>query len=442
MREVMDGLFELFLVKDPKLELYQAIFSVFPDIQEWSMSDLYSRHPDPNKSFLYKYHGRKDDVIVLSNGEKVLPAPIETTLKSNPAVKGALVTGAGHFQPAVLIDLDGEPPREPEKKHEVIEALLPTISEANQHAPAHGKLDAYHTLFAVPEKPVEYLGQGKIQRLRTCEKYKDSIEVMYRAADEAHDRIDNSNTPILDTASHESIAIWLRLLVDDLSEHEKKLSFNQDIFEAGVDSLQVIRMAREIKFQARLIGWSKESSQIMPTTIYNHPTLNLLAAFIYAQSHGQMDSTADGLTNGATNGANVTNASPSGMQDMLDKYVNSLLPSSKMAPPASAECMTVLLTGSTGSLGSYLLDALYIHPNVAQIICLNRSSDAAEKHGKIGRERGLNPLLPDRVIFLKADLSQDRLGLDNEAYDTLSKSVTHVIRKSRLQSYITLKLTP
>ena len=70
MREVLDDLFELFLVKDPKLYLYQAIFTVFPDIQEWSMSDLYSRHPDPKKPFLYKYHGRKDDIVVLSKRRK------------------------------------------------------------------------------------------------------------------------------------------------------------------------------------------------------------------------------------------------------------------------------------------------------------------------------------------------------------------------------------
>lgn len=52
MREYMDGLYELFLVRDPKLVLYQGIFTNFPDINEWSMNDLYERHPDPAKPFL------------------------------------------------------------------------------------------------------------------------------------------------------------------------------------------------------------------------------------------------------------------------------------------------------------------------------------------------------------------------------------------------------
>jgi hypothetical protein len=72
MREVFDGLYELFLVRDPKLSLFQGIFTNIPEIQEWPMNDLYEKHPDPSKNCLYRYKGRKDDVIVLSNGRKLL----------------------------------------------------------------------------------------------------------------------------------------------------------------------------------------------------------------------------------------------------------------------------------------------------------------------------------------------------------------------------------
>jgi long-subunit acyl-CoA synthetase (AMP-forming) len=57
------------------------------------MNDLYERHLDSSKSFLYWYKGRKDDVIVLSNGEKIAPALMEATLMSSPLVKGAMVVG-------------------------------------------------------------------------------------------------------------------------------------------------------------------------------------------------------------------------------------------------------------------------------------------------------------------------------------------------------------
>lgn len=94
--------------------------------------------------------------------------------------------------------------------------------------------------------------------------------------------------------------------------------------------------------------------------------------------------------------------------------------------------MTVVLTGSTGSLGSYLLDALYHSRRVSRIICLDRSSNSAERHKRIGQERGLSPLNPDRVEFLKADLSKPKLGIDSAWYESLRSTVTHIIRESQL----------
>lgn len=99
---------------------------------------------------------------------------------------------------------------------------------------------------------------------------------------------------------------------------------------------------------------------------------------------------------------------------------------------APTDHMTVVLTGSTGSLGSYLLDALYHSKRVSHIICLNRSSNAAERHKHCGQQRGLSPLNPDRVEFLKADLSKPKLGIDSAYFEYLRSTVTHIIRESHL----------
>ena len=50
---------------------------------------------------------------------------------------------------------------------------------------------------------------------------------------------------------------------------------------------------------------------------------------------------------------------------------------------------TFILTGGTGSLGSYLLDALASAPLVAKIYCLDRKADAEYLQVKINAERGL-----------------------------------------------------
>ena len=448
MRKAMDGLYELFLVRDPKLVLYQGVFNTFPDIEEWSMSDLYSRHPDPAKGFLYSYQGRKDDVIVLSNGEKIAPALMEATLISDPLVKGAMVFGKGKFECAALIDLVEEPPQVAIQRHRTVERLLPVISEANVHAPAHGKLDPYHILFTDPRKPMMYLGQGKIQRNRTYALYEKEIEELYKVVGDASESFGFSNLPELDFSSGKSVGQWLKRLFAERTEVQG-LSMDRDLFGAGVDSLQVIKIARELRFQAKRAGLEKAGAEgFLPAAIYTHPTLNQLTAFILQQAgvktsidshlkdhvNDKAKSEANNHTNDQVNGhvnSHVGNLTSENMQALLDKYTDSLPHSSQQHPlPPSPESMTVVLTGSTGSLGSYLLDTLYKNKNVSRIVCLNRSPKAAETHKHTGPKRGLSSdLNPDRVTFLKADLSEPHLGLQDSVYEYLRTTVTHIIRE-------------
>ncbi|KAI0381395.1 acetyl-CoA synthetase-like protein [Hypomontagnella monticulosa] len=443
MREYMDGLYELFLVRDPKLVLFQGIFTNFPDINEWSMNDLYERHPDPTKPFLYRYKGRKDDVIVLSNGEKVAPALMEATLMSSPLVKGAMVVGRGKFQPAALIDLGKAPPKSTKLRQQLIHSLLPVIEEANVHAPAHGKLDQYHILFADPSRPVAYLGQGKIQRHRTYQLYDKDIERIYEIAENPEENLDLAqstigNLPKLDFSEKTSIVRWLSELLHSLSGIHN-LGENDDFFEAGADSLQMIRMARELRIQAKIAGLTNPSPQMLiPKVIYSHPTLGQLAAFL-VQDTGTRSVLVDrrsrdlsirnnGHVQESPVGTEEEPASPrKGMQGMLEKYTRTLPQRALPTVKPSTSHMTVLLTGSTGSLGSYLLNTLYNNENVERIICLNRSSNAYEKHKQTGPRRGLSLLTSSKVEFLKADLSKRGLGLEESTYKRLTQTVTHVI---------------
>ncbi|KAI4103538.1 MAG: hypothetical protein L6R37_003755 [Teloschistes peruensis] len=438
MREAFDGLYELFLVKDPKLSLYQGVFNTFPDIQEWSMSDLYSRHPDPAKPFLYMYQSRKDDIVVLNNGEKIAPALMEATLMSDPLVKGCMVVGKGKFQPAVLLDLTEEPPNNAMQRHAMIERLLPVIKEANVHAPAHGKLDQYHVLFVDSRKPIHYLGQGKIQRNRTYASYKDDIEKVYRIADDAEDHFGFDRLPRLDFLSERNVLDWLVQLVAEVA-NIRDLDLNRDLFSAGIDSLQIMKIARELKFQAKRAGLANSVADVFrPEAIYKHPTLSRLTGWILKQAGVKSSGkrTLDGIAKEQHHRLTqvtvetVTNGLSDSPQTIFDTYASDLPPSDRSLLPQSTKQMTVMLSGSTGSLGSYLLEALCRNRDVSHIVCLNRTSDAAERHQRNESERGLTPIEPSCVEFLKADLSKPQLGLDNTEYEKLRSTVTHIIRES------------
>ncbi len=59
--------------------------------------------PHATIPFAWKHVGRLDDRLTLTNGEKVLPLPIEGRVNENPFVKEAVVFGAGQSIPGLLV---------------------------------------------------------------------------------------------------------------------------------------------------------------------------------------------------------------------------------------------------------------------------------------------------------------------------------------------------
>ena len=432
LRDHKDGLYELFLVRDPKLDLYQGIFSTFPDIQEYSMNDLYSKHPDPAKWFLYKWTSRADDVVVLSNGENLAPALMEASLMSSTAVKGAMIVGHGKFEPAALIDLVDSPPEDVYDRQEILKELEPVVNEANKHAPGHGQLDLHHVLFADKDRPFRYLGQGKIQRHQTYQQYEEVIEKLYQAAEDGQLGLtegDAGDSPRIDFTRQSSIKEWLqKFIADDAGIHD--LGGDDTFFEAGMDSLRVIRIVRELKRQVKLADDTQLTPQsLSPAVVYSHPSLNELSDHLSKKAKPAPQDLDSGYQSADSNETGRSSKLRD-MESLLDKYVQNLPVGNQRQQLPIIQGTTVLLTGSTGSLGSYLLNELSNDPNVQRIICLDRTSSAAEKHRETGPKRGLTPLDPERVEFLKANLADPQLGVGNKVYERLKSTVTHIIRKA------------
>ena len=65
--------------------------------------DLFKPHPRDSK--LWQFFGRVDDIVVLSNGHKFNPVTAEQFIQENPLVSGALITGQGRPQAALLLEL-------------------------------------------------------------------------------------------------------------------------------------------------------------------------------------------------------------------------------------------------------------------------------------------------------------------------------------------------
>jgi thioester reductase-like protein len=82
----------------------------------------------------------------------------------------------------------------------------------------------------------------------------------------------------------------------------------------------------------------------------------------------------------------------------------------------------VVLTGSTGGLGSYLLASLLQFENVSAVYAFNRpskgSSSIQRRQKSSFEDRGLAVTLlqSNKLVYVETDTSRDDLGLDKELY--------------------------
>ncbi|KAI2628582.1 putative NRPS-like enzyme [Hypoxylon sp. NC1633] len=103
-----------------------------------------------------------------------------------------------------------------------------------------------------------------------------------------------------------------------------------------------------------------------------------------------------------------------------------------------SDAKTVLLTGTTGFLGAFLLSTI-LETTSAQVICLVRFADLSNANQSAGIARirknlldlGLwNDSILDRIEVLPANLARKRFGLSPEAFDDLATRVTVIIHSA------------
>ncbi|KAB5511705.1 hypothetical protein GE09DRAFT_1180021 [Coniochaeta sp. 2T2.1] len=368
-------------------------------LNEWSTKDLFKPHPTVPDHWIY--YGRLDNIIVFSNGEKLNPVTMESMVASHPRLKGALVVGQGKFQPAMIFE-PATPLANADEEAKLVDDVWGTIQEANKATVAHGRIIKDLVMVARPEKPFSRSGKGEIQRGQATKLYADEIEELYNAIEEAGQAIS------FDMTSDDVLLKSLQTLFESIGS--PLLEPDTDFFSAGVDSLQVMTVTRALR--ASLDG-VKVPTDITTATIYSNPTLRKLA---------QRLRSGDGT---GSESADIDLA-----DRLLAQYTQDFPPPVDNKSEPSFNAQTVIVTGSTGSLGSYLLDALLASPHVRKVVTLNRDKDGGRsKQEAVNRRRGL-PTCWDKVYFLHADLSSPKLGLNSEDYTRLQRETDRIIHNA------------
>ncbi|KAJ5238518.1 hypothetical protein N7468_003137 [Penicillium chermesinum] len=401
----VDEAFEQVIVRRDKKPGMQGIFYTFPDLAEYHTNDLYKPHP--TKAHHWMHVGRADDVIAFSNGEKLNPVTIEQTISAHPALKRAVVVGQGKFQAAIFLD-PLEQPEDEAAARELIEDIWPTIEKVNQQTVAHGRIAKHLVALSNPKKPIPSSAKGSLQRGAFLKLYKDEIDALY-------DDSKKSAAVELSLASKEALTDSLKKLITTALDVED-IEADTDFFGAGIDSLGIINLAKLISDGLRQAGVPSDRTKVATRAIYANSTPEKLAAYLLAQT------SQNEPTNGATNGVKES-------QRVLEEYSIGPVPHIPEKPAPNNRGQTVILTGSTGSLGSYLLDQLQTSDSVAKVICLNRGADGRQRQFRASEERGLSTDF-SKAVFLQADLSQPNIGLEPALYKQLLSTVDRIIHNA------------
>ncbi|KAI5857326.1 acetyl-CoA synthetase-like protein [Durotheca rogersii] len=409
------GLYELVAIRKAELARWQPVFSTFPELQEYYFRDLFSRHP--TKQDLYRYEGRADNILVLLNGEKVQPSNMELIIGSYPLVKAVVIAGHGRFQTSAVIEVvERAYVRDEVGTRRLIDELWPSIEAANRSAPTHAKLYRDFVIIASPDKPFPKTSKGTVRRGLAIELYEKELELVY-SRDKGSPTLDD--LPVLDFGCPDRLRTGIKKVIQAETQLEE-LGDDDDFFAvAGLNSLQVLSLSRA--FSASLSREKQtQSTSISASIIYRNPTINMLADAFISQTQTSEDSAEKLL------------GRPNPLSRLISKYVDALPGSTSNRLGAviniRRDRLFVILTGSTGSLGSYLLDALMKCDTVDEIWCLNRSPDAPARQLSRSRSQGLETDFQSyNVHFRHAILSDQLLGLSAADYAYLAQNATHII---------------
>ncbi|KAJ4991642.1 L-aminoadipate-semialdehyde dehydrogenase (nonribosomal peptide synthetase) [Stagonosporopsis vannaccii] len=394
MEPAGDGLYELVL--KPKDINYQAIFHTFPDIHEWRTKDLFRQHS--SKPYLWKYSGRRDDIIVLSNGEKFNPVLTEKLIESHPLVKGALVVGQGKFQAGLLIEPEWSQIGTQDTST-LVDLIWPIVEEANREAPAHARIYQSKIAIAKKEKPFVRAAKGSIIRFQTVEALTAEVEALY--ADEGYSNDPNQGANGDKELSGKIHEVFAR----SLPAFQRDTANDVDIFSLGVDSLDVLALTNAINKAIRGV-------HVTAPMIYSSPSVDQLATVLskgISESSGQPQAAP-------TRGQKINN--------MVRKYTEDMVRrKSHTERPEQPRKHTVLLTGSTGSLGSHILEQMLNNPDVEKVYCMNRSDNAESRQRVAFDQYHHDSTNFSKAEFFKADFGAEKFGLSQETYTRLLNAV-------------------
>jgi hypothetical protein len=220
--------------------------------------------------------------------------------------------------------------------------------------------------------------------------------------------------------SEVDVTSWLANQAQTLlpSSSNRKIDISRSVFDQGFDSLSATFLRNQIAAALQNSRSTVESSDSLVkglplNLIFSHANINDLAKYLV-----QLTSTG-----GASISTEDMAAEKAKLIEDTIARLSSGFEGSKRAGPLITPAV-VLLTGSTGGLGSFLLASLLQNEQVMRVYAFNRPGKKPTKQRQIEAfaERNLpvDLLEGKKVVFIESDSTAENLGLDSSLYEEVS----------------------
>ncbi|KAJ7622622.1 putative aminoadipate reductase [Mycena polygramma] len=412
-----DGTFECQFLTVP--ETHQVSVENLADVKGYSTKDLFERHP--TKPDLYRIVGRLDDVLIMANGEKTVPGPMEDIMMASPLIAGAVMFGRERNQVGVLIEPNPHHKVDTSDDHQVAEfrnLIWPAIEEANEDAPAFARIYKEMVLVTHQGRPMVRVPKGTVIKKSTIALYKQEIEQLYNTIEASGNAASDIEPPASWTAG--DLEPWLKTHATLVANRD--IRGGHDLFEQGFDSLNATFL------RLRIVGALKNSSddkvtgaaqEIGQNFVYAHPSIERLAKAVAMLVHGDVDGSDGGHA-------------PS-IEKMIAKYSEGFERAAAHEGTSSGG-MVVLLTGSTGGIGSHILEILLRLASVERVYAFNRKgrTSVSDRQLEAFTDRALDVglLSSPKLVYLEGNTSSANLGLPSNIWTMLRDTLTCIIHNA------------
>lgn len=396
MEEVAKGEYECVVYKG--FELAAELWGDGPGDEAFRTNDLFIQDPPGSDFFVLK--GRKDDVLVHSNGENTSGASLQLDIQSSSGVINR-VLALGHSKPCVSLLVEVHSYYDPESEA-TLDSVLTAVQKVNPLYPKHSEV-LPSMIYILPKgKILPVTPKGNIKRKEAISLYASEIEKLY-----------SNFAPTKSSTFNLALLEFLRQTLAALSSTSlSKIKDHTRFYDLGIDSRLALSLRSAIATHI--------SRPVSLSMIFENPSISELATALLSLEPSSNIPSLDSTL--------IFNA----VLSRLEANLRSWPPRSTTITYAIPSKQTILITGASGFLGTALLEHLSSNLNVEKIYAMVRGPKSLSKLRTSFENKGLDPsiLETNKITVLPFSMQDQLLGVDIETYHTLASDVTIVIHNA------------